>query len=403
MSSQLLTYTNPESYKVLVVDDNPVNLRMITDYLGHEIGFHVLTAKNGSSGLQRARHGHPDIILLDVLMPGIDGFETCHELKQLAETKDIPIIFMTALSETEDKVKGFEAGAVDFITKPIQQEEVLARVVTHLRIYDLTHHLEMLVETRTHELQESLAREQLLAEQLRQSLAKETELNALKTQMIEAISHEFRTPMTVITQAISLFQHHLEKMSDEQRESQFKKANDSISFIHELIQDASLVANIDPLPAHAASISWADLIAGLREDLASEFNDSPRLIVTGGPGSGMIKTDTHWVKQIVGQLVNNALKFSDEAEPVNVRILQDTDENKIIVLVEDNGIGIPAAEQEMVFDLFTRASNVEARRGLGLGLYMAQNLVQKINGRIAIIQSKENQGSIFCLQFPQEI
>lgn len=126
-----------EKYTILIVDDNPTNLGLIVEYL-EEYGMNIIVSQDGESGLRRAQYAKPHLILLDVLMPGIDGFETCRRLKSNLSTQDIPIIFMTALASTEDKVKGFEYGAVDYITKPIQQEEVLARIKLHLSLYALT-------------------------------------------------------------------------------------------------------------------------------------------------------------------------------------------------------------------------------------------------------------------------
>ena len=130
-----------ERHTILVVDDNPSNLGAITECL-EERGYKASIATDGEITSKRAKYLHPDLILLDVLMPGIDGFETCRRLKADEATKDIPIIFMTALTSTEDKIEGFRAGAVDYITKPIQQEEVLARVATHLRMRDLMQSLQ---------------------------------------------------------------------------------------------------------------------------------------------------------------------------------------------------------------------------------------------------------------------
>ncbi len=125
---------------ILAVDDNPANLGLLFNLLD-EAGFEVLVSQNGQSALKRAENTHPDIILLDVIMPGMDGFETCRQLKANEVTKDAPIIFMTALSETVDKVRGFALGAVDYITKPIEPEEVLARVTSHLTIQRLQNEL----------------------------------------------------------------------------------------------------------------------------------------------------------------------------------------------------------------------------------------------------------------------
>jgi len=126
-----------KGYTILIIDDNPTNLGVIVDYL-EEYGFDIIMARNGEIGLKRAKIILPNMILLDVMMPGIDGFETCRRLKADESTKDIPVIFMTALESTEDKVKGFEVGGVDYVTKPIQHEEVLARLTTHLHIRNLT-------------------------------------------------------------------------------------------------------------------------------------------------------------------------------------------------------------------------------------------------------------------------
>lgn len=126
-----------KGYTILIIDDNPINLGVIVDCL-EEYGFDIIMARNGEIGLKRAKIILPKMILLDVMMPGIDGFETCRRLKADETTKDIPVIFMTALESTEDKVKGFEVGGVDYVTKPIQHEEVLARLTTHLHIRNLT-------------------------------------------------------------------------------------------------------------------------------------------------------------------------------------------------------------------------------------------------------------------------
>ena len=126
---------------ILIVDDNPTNLEILVKFLSRQ-GFEVLVAMDGEGAIEQISHSRPDLILLDVMMPGIDGFETCRRLKLNKETADIPVIFMTALTETEDKVKGFSVGAVDYVTKPIHHEEVLARIATHLTIRSLQRRLE---------------------------------------------------------------------------------------------------------------------------------------------------------------------------------------------------------------------------------------------------------------------
>ncbi|NEP85300.1 MAG: response regulator, partial [Okeania sp. SIO3B3] len=162
---------------VLVVDDNPTNLGVVSQYL-QDYGYRVLTARSGMDALNRAELASPGLILLDVMMPGMDGFETCRHLKANPLTQSIPVIFMTALTETAHKVTGFAVGAVDYVTKPLHQEEVMARVETHLRLRELNAELEQKVAQRTAELDNAY---QLLER-----------LDQAKADFIQVMSHELR-------------------------------------------------------------------------------------------------------------------------------------------------------------------------------------------------------------------
>jgi PAS domain S-box-containing protein len=137
LNQETATQSDMQTQTLLSVDDNTHKLDIIIDFLEAE-HFTILIARDGESALEKVRYGRPDLILLDVMMPGMDGFETCHRLKADPQTRDIPIIFMTALTGVKDKVKGFAVGAVDYITKPVQQEDVLARITTHLRLRQLS-------------------------------------------------------------------------------------------------------------------------------------------------------------------------------------------------------------------------------------------------------------------------
>jgi signal transduction histidine kinase/DNA-binding response OmpR family regulator len=181
---------------ILVVDDNPTNIDVLFDYLD-TAGFEVSAAEDGERAIELSQYEQPDLILLDVMMPGIDGFETCRRLKNLQNTKDIPIIFMTALTDVSEKVQGFEAGAVDYITKPVHCDEVLARVTTHLTVRSLqkqlesanaelakaNDELEQRVEDRTHRLQ-------VIAE-LSEYLNEIHDLDKLLTGLVNQLQHSF--------------------------------------------------------------------------------------------------------------------------------------------------------------------------------------------------------------------
>ncbi|HEY9709485.1 MAG TPA: response regulator, partial [Oculatellaceae cyanobacterium] len=165
-----MSITLNEKSTILIVDDTPANLGSLFDVLT-ESGFNVLIARDGEKAIERVEYALPDLILLDVLMPGIDGFETCRRLKANELTQDIPIIFMTALTETLDKVKGLNLGAVDYITKPLQHEEVMARVSIHLNLRNLTKRLTQ----QNVRLEEEISQRRQVEEELRRQKAELTE------------------------------------------------------------------------------------------------------------------------------------------------------------------------------------------------------------------------------------
>ncbi len=181
-----------EENLILVVDDTPANLKVISEILT-EAGFEVATAIDGERALKLVQYSLPCLIVLDIMMPGIDGFETCKRLKENPVTCEIPVIFMTAISDTENKVKGFSLGAVDYITKPFQEEEVLARIKTHTKLYSLTRNLENQVKERTAQLSKAL-------QDLQESEVKliQGEKMSILGEVVAGIAHEINNPVNFI-------------------------------------------------------------------------------------------------------------------------------------------------------------------------------------------------------------
>ena len=198
---------------ILIVDDNPTNLGVLSDFLD-ETGYEVWVAKSGDMALQRIEYALPDLILLDIMMPGMDGFETCRHLKDKTQTCEIPVIFMTALSDTESKVKGLNMGAVDYITKPFQQEEVLARVKLHLKLYKLMQQvaqqnqtLEQRVQERTFELNQMMEELKTMQVQLIQN-----EKMSSLGQMVAGVAHEINNPINFIYGNLEPAEEYIENL-----------------------------------------------------------------------------------------------------------------------------------------------------------------------------------------------
>jgi two-component system sensor histidine kinase/response regulator len=370
---------NSHKGNILVVDDQPADMKLMEDLLRRE-GYDVRSVAGGRLALLAASQQPPDLILLDIHMPEMNGFEVCERLKSDASLGSIPVIFLSALSEKHDKVRGFRAGGVDYITKPFEFEEVYARVATHLRLHFLqselqqhTNHLEDLVTSRTSELAETQARLRVL--------------DRAKSDFLTLISHEFNTPLNGLLGISELFLAKLDsgKENDELREL-FDQSRQRILTI---LEDALLLTQIDVEGEKLASTPVAfGPILSLAIARAMEFANSHRVRIEAAvPDLGIIRGEQDLLVKALQALLETAVKFSMGGEPVQVTSEYCNDE-LICVAIRSHGRTIPADAISRLFDLFSIAEAITPGGDLGLDLPVAHRILVLFGGSITVANRK---------------
>lgn len=436
---------NATDFTILIIDDNPTNLGVAVDYL-EDFGFNILVSQDGEGGLKRAQYAHPDLILLDVMMPGIDGFETCRRLKASELTCKIPVIFMTALSDTEDKIKGFAVGAVDYVVKPIQQEELLARIGVHLKLQHLSqtleqknlllaqfnHNLEQQVMERTAQLTETL-------EQLKQSQLQLVQSEKMSTlgNLIAGIAHEINNPIGFISGNL---QHAQGYVQDLLRLINFyqKYYPEPIAEIQAEIDEIDLDYLREDLPKLLESMDIGserilDISKSLRTLSRSDRDFQQPFDVHEGIDSTLLilkhrlkATDRRpaievkriyadlppihcfpgQLNQVFMNLLANAIDALDEVnqrsqDEIKInpnRIVIETAQHgdSIYIKISDNGIGIKQEVQQRIFDYLF--STKPAGQGTGLGLAIAhQIIVEQHKGQLKCT-STPGKGTEFTIE-----
>ena len=418
---------NTNAKFILIVDDNPTNLSVLSEALGGA-GFRFRVAIDGKSALTLVERNQPELILLDVQMPGIDGFETCRRLKENPATASIPIIFTTALADTESKAKGFALGAVDYIPKPFDQGEVMARVKVHLQLKHMTESLEEQVRSRTTALQK--AQIQLVQQEKLSSLG----------EMIAGIGHELNNPINFIVSNIEPLQEHITGVSEilnlyqQEYARPSPKLKDAIEdldleFVLEDIAKildsfrlgAQMIENISTsLRTFSRSDSETKSLANLHECLDSTLmilqhrlkgkGERPQIEVFKSYGSlPSVLCYPGQMNQVFMNILANAIDALDEAimkgklpdrvPQIQIKT-QITSEERIVIQIADNGIGIPKPIQERLFEpMFTTKP---VGKGPGLGLAIAhQIIVEKHNGTLSI-DSEIGEGTVFAIEIPVE-
>jgi two-component system, sensor histidine kinase and response regulator len=350
---------------LLIVDDAPENLKLLCAYL-RSYGYNVLLAEDGEAALKQANEIKPDLILLDVVMPVMDGFETCQRLKENEQTRAIPVIFMTALVNTADKVKGFDLGAVDHITKPLQPEEVLARVTTHLTIQNLQKSLQ----------QQIIERDKLIAE--------------LDT-FAHTVAHDLKNPLGLITGYISLLRDNWATISADKIQEFLQTIAQTGYKMSNIIEELLLLASIRQCEVKLSPLNMTNIVAEalLRLDYIIEKYQADIVVSDQWPTA---LGQAQWIEEVWVNYISNGLKYGGQPPRLELGATP-TSNGSVRFWIRDNGPGLPPESQAQLFTRFTRLEQTRAQ-GHGLGLSIVQHIVEKLGGEVGV-KSAPGQGSEF--------
>ncbi len=367
--------TNSKQNTLLIVEDEPVNLNILINYLRDQ--YNVLVARDGKEALVQANNLKPDLILMDVRMPKLDGFEACRRLKSDRETSDIPVVFMTSLTDTEDKVKGFEVGAVDYITKPIQYKEVLARISAQIGLRNLQVILEqqkLAIEHKNKELEiqnmELNSFAQIVVNDLKKPLVRQAGFtNILKKELANKESLNF-----------------LQEVEQSRRE------------MVDVVDDMVLLVNIRTQEMVVEAPDMVSVVAGVRHKLIALINEHDGAVMTP-PSWPIVWGYAPWIATVWEIYITNALRYG--GNPPRVDLGSKSMGEQVKFWVRDNGRGFTDEQQKQFFSPMNDIVKIETTLGKGYGLKLSivRLIIEKCGGQIGI-ESQVGRGSTFYFTLP---
>lgn len=367
---------NPSEYKILIVDDVMSNVLLLKVLLTNE-KFAIATASNGRQALEQVEKENPDLVLLDVMMPDMSGFEVAQHLKSNPNTADIPIIFLTALNSTADIVKGFQVGANGFISKPFNKEELIIRVTHQISLVAA----KRLILSKTEELQRTIAG---------------------RDKLYSVIAHDLRSPMGSIKMVLNMLilnlpsekigaeMYELLTMANQTTEDVFSLLDNLLKWTKSQIGKLNVVyQDVDLVEVTDGVIEIFSMVASLKKIRIREMK----------PEKMMVNADIDMLKTVVRNLLSNAIKFSKENSEVLVK-MEEVD-GMAVVSVQDYGCGISEEGQKKLLHTDTHFSTfgTNNEEGSGLGLLLCKDFVVKNGGKLWFT-SKEGEGSIFSFSIP---
>lgn len=376
MTADLNAHIDHSDYKILIVDDVVSNVLLLKVLLKNE-KFKTVTASDGLEAIQQAEKELPDLILLDVMMPQMDGFETAMHLKNNPTTAGIPIIFLTALNSTQDIVKGFQAGANDFITKPFNKEELLVRVNHQISLVAA----KKLILERTEELRKTIVG---------------------RDKLYSVIAHDLRSPLASIKMVLNMMVLGLsEDVIGKEMYQMLQMVNHSTEDVFSLLDNLLkwTKSQIGKLNVVYQDFRIDEVVEGVL-DIFSLVSKSKNIqLVNDSIDTVTVHADVDMVKTILRNLLSNALKFSYEGSQIIIGSQVETD--KVIVSVKDSGKGMSAEDKEKLLKTETHFSRygTNNEEGSGLGLLLCQDFAIK-NGGDLWFESEEGKGSTFFFSLP---
>ncbi len=373
----MIMQIDPSEFKLLIVDDVQTNVLLLKALLGKE-GYQIMVANNGLAALETVKQDLPDLILLDVMMPEMDGFEVAQYLKGQPETANIPIVFLTALDDTESIVKGFKLGASDFISKPFRKEELMVR---------LKHQLSLVAAHR-------IILEQ--TEELKKTIAGRDKLYSV-------IAHDLRSPMASMKMLLNTIMMGIDrgKMDPDvfdMLEMSNKTSEEVFSLLDNLLKWTK--RQLGKLTVVPQELNITELVDGVMEVMKPVAEVKHIRLIREGHEESIVKVDIEMIKSVIRNLLSNALKFSNSDLDIILSVREEGEQ--VVVSVKDFGRGIKKEDQGKLLNEATHFTTfgTNSEEGSGLGLLLCRDFVCKNGGKLWF-ESEENVGSVFSFSLPK--
>ena len=378
--------TPPNPLLILIVDDDAQNLKLLNAALS-EAGYGVAVANGGAVCFKVLEKRHPDLILCDVIMPEIDGYEVCRRLKASPEHRDTPLIFLTSRTDTEDLLRGFEVGAVDYVTKPFNKAELLARVRTH---------------TELKQARDTILENSRQLESLNQRLKT---LDAEKNHFLGIVAHDLKNPLTTIMMSAEMVEDRADKVSEEQLVDYMQMIQRNASRIRTIIMNLLDVNRIESgkLAVDLKPFDLRDFIARLLDQYRDKAERKQiRMHLEAPQETVLLVSDENIVYQIGDNLLSNALKYSPPDRHVFVSVRAESD--SVSFSIRDQGPGFTAEDKQKLFEKFARlsAQPTAGESSTGLGLSIVKRLCELLAGDIHC-ESEPNEGTTFTVTLPRAV